>query len=240
VSEPDITKGKKKGRKVGVVTEHHVRWTTVYGRRGERHDTYENLNRPAHAPTRFDADDDDDDENVMAPDQVKGTMGNAHQPDGRDLSAARVSPSRVQGNASPATDHHGTWVDPMTPMGPRELAWRHPDMRFGTTNPVPLMSMRTDANPHPHDLSGAAGVGIALSRLDAYNAAGAPGFRQQPTGNPAMRQMDHLAPTSALPANGGHSLSNPSRPPIAAMKWSEAVDAVKRTQRPMFPGGGAR
>jgi len=164
----------------------------------------------------------------------KAAMGNAHQPDGRSLTEARVSPSRVQGQASPSVGDHGAsaWQDPMTPPTPRQLALGHPDMRSGTTRPVPLFSARTDANPHPRDLSGAAGVGIALSRLDAYSAAGAPGFRQQPSGNPAVRPMDHIA--SSGPSNGGHGLADTQS---HALKASEAREMLKRH---MFGGSGPR
>jgi hypothetical protein len=113
----------------------------------------------------------------------------------------------------------------MNRPGPSELAFRHPDLRQGTVNPVPLLGMRTDANPHPRDLSGAAGVAIALSRLDAYSAAGAPDFRQQPTGNPAVRPMSHIAPIG--PSNGGHSLSDPTSHAVA-LKASDRVEAVRQ------------
>jgi len=99
----------------------------------------------------------------------------------------------------------------------------HPDMRNGTVDPVPLLSMRTDANPHPRDLSGAAGVGIALSRLDAYSAAGAPGFRQQPTGNPAIRPASHIAPGG--PSNGGHGLADAQS---HALKASDRVEIMRQ------------
>ena len=204
MSESDVTKGKKRRRRTATV---HF---------------YENMNKPSRARSETLAElRRDDAESVAEPDEVKGTMGNAHQPDGRNLTAARVSPSRVQGNAARAVDDHGGVADPMNPMGPKALALGHPDMRQGTTGPVPLLSMRTDANPHPRDLSGAAGVSIALSRLDAYGAAGAPGFREQPTGNPAMRTSPHIAPIG--PSNGSHSLDAPACPPTMAMKNSDRV-----------------
>ena len=168
----------------------------------------------------------------------KSTMGNPHQPGGRDLSAARVSPSRVVGNAAVAVDDHGGKVDPMNMPGPRELAWRHPDMRQGTTNPVPLLSMRTDDTAFPRDLRGMVpGVSVALSRLDAYSAAGAPDFRVQPSGNPAMRQGPHIAPIGA--SNGSHSLSDPVSHAVAnkntgPLRGTAAVDAMKQA---MFGGG---
>ena len=170
----------------------------------------------------------------------KGTMGNSYQPGGRDLSAARVSPSRVTGNASPAVDDHGARMPADPPgyvPGPRELAFRHPALRNGTTDPQPLLSMRTDSNPHPRDLSGAAGVSIALSRLDAAAAAGMPGFRQEPTGNPATRLPSHIAPIGQ--SNGGHSLTDPVSHAVAnkntgPLRGTAAVDAMKQA---MFGGG---
>lgn len=222
MSEPDVTKGKKAGG-------HKC------PKCGTRHQSvrqYVNRNKPIVAPPPDWLPDDDG--MVAEPDEVKGTMGNAHQPDGRDLSAARLSPSRVQGNASPAQDDHGAALPPGYVPGPRETAWMHPDMRQGTVDPVPLLSMRTDANPHPRDLSGAAGVTIALSRLDAYSAAGAPVFREQPSGNPAMRGLPRIAPAGSG-SNGGHSLSDPQSHAVA-MKNSDRLAIIKNA---MF-GNGAR
>jgi len=164
----------------------------------------------------------------------KAAMGNAHQPDGRSLTEARVSPSRVTGQGAASVGDHGAALPPGYVPGPRETAWMHPDMRNGTVDPVPLLSMRTDANPHPRDLSGAAGVGIALSRLDAYSAAGAPGFRQQPSGNPATRPMPHIA--SGGPSNGGHGLAD-AQSHAVALKASDRVNIMRQA---MFPRSGPR
>ena len=165
----------------------------------------------------------------------KAMAGNpAARPDGRSWSEARVSPSRVQGGASPAVDDHGAGMPAGPPgyePGPRELAYMHPSMRMAATSPQPLLSARTDANPHPRDLSGAAGVSIALSRLGAYSAAGAPDFRMQPSGNPAMRQGSHIAPIG--PSNGGHSLSDPQSHAVAL----KASDRVAIMREHMFGNG---
>jgi hypothetical protein len=100
---------------------------------------------------------DGDDVNMAAADVDKATGNPVASPGGRSWTEARVSPSRVQGGAAPSVGDHGAQVDPMNRPGPSELAFRHPDLRRGNVNPVPLLGMRTDANPHPRDLSGAAG-----------------------------------------------------------------------------------
>ncbi len=108
----------------------------------------------------------------------------------------------------------------------------HEDMRQSTTNPVPLFTTRTPYDVFPRDLSGAAGVSVALSRLDAYSAAGAPDFRQQPSGNPATRQGSHVAPIGA--PNGSHSLGEPQSHAVA-LKNSDRLAIMRKH---MFPSGG--
>lgn len=216
--EADITKGKKKKR-----------------RRSAR--VYINANRPLAVPldeiaAHFPADDDDGQAAaVMEADTAKrGTMmGNPHQPLGRPVTD-RLSPSRVTGGAARSTGDHN---DPMNVPGPRQLAFGHDDMRFGTTGPVPLLSMRTDATDFPRDLRGMSnGVPVALSRLGAYEAAGAPGFREQPSGNPAMRRPDHSAQGSMTPPNGGHSLNDPQSHAVAN-KGPSNLEIMKQHQRRM-------
>jgi hypothetical protein len=221
VTGPVEKKRKKSGRK-----------RTVRMPDGERRVTYENLNRPSHPPTPRAAevlgDDGDGDDGQAA---VKGAGNPVSQPGGRRVTD-RLSPSRVTGGAARSTGDHN---DPMAPSGPKTLALGHPDMRFGTTGPVPLLSMRTDSDDFPRDLRGmTSGVPVALARLDAYGAAGAPPFRQQPSGNPAVRHPDHQSRGSATAPNGGHSLTDPQSHAVA-MKASEAREVLKRH---MFPGSG--
>jgi hypothetical protein len=233
----DIEKDKrgKKGRRAGTVTEHRSRRVVIY----------QNANKPrvsdtAGAVPHFDDDDDDltpahararaENENMMTADCGKTTTGNpVPQPGGRSVTD-RVSPPRVTGQQSPSTGDHG-FTDPMRPVGPRELAFRHPDLRQATTNPVPLLSMRTAADDFPRDLRGlSSGVPVALSRLDASTVSGLPG----PSANPVSRPMDHQSRGSATPANGSHSLSDPQSHAVA-MKASEAREILRRH---MFPGSG--
>jgi hypothetical protein len=153
----------------------------------------------------------------------------------RDEAEECAAPDAVKGTM-------GNPVDPMAPSGPKALALGHPDMRQGTTRPMPLLGMRSNADEFPADLRGmSSGVPVALSRLDAASAAGMPAFRAEPYGNPVSRPLDHSARNSATPPDGGHSLADPRShaAPMAAkaMTGSEARAALKRH---MFPGSGAR
>jgi hypothetical protein len=224
VADEDITKGKKKKR-----------------RRSAR--VYINANRPLAVPLDEIAGyfpPDDDEENAMRPDQVKTTGNPVPSPGGRSLTEARVSPPLTAGHQAPSTGDHGAaFADPMAPAGPKRLALGHEDMRSGTTRPVPLLSFRSNADSFPADLRGmSSGVPVALSRLDAASAAGMPGFRADPSGNPAVRPLDRIAQNSATAANGGHGLADVvSRGAPQAMKASDAREMLRRH---MFGGNGAR
>jgi hypothetical protein len=213
------------------------RGRVVVRHRSERRITYENLNRPSHSPTPHPADDVADE--CATPDAVKGTAGNpVPSPGGRSLTEARVSPPLTAGHASPSSGDHGAACDPMNMPGPRELAYRHPDLRQGTTNAVPLMSMRSVNGDEDGGRAITRPVGtVGLARLDAAGAAGLPAFRAEPYGNPVSRPLDHSAPIGAN--NGGHSLADPrSHAAPQAMKSSDAREIMRRH---MFPGsGGAR
>jgi len=218
VSEPEVEKGKKKrGTRM---TVHH---------RSERIVRYINENRPRVSSESFSDPhfDDDDDENVMQPDQTKatGATGNpVPHPSGANW-ADRVSPPIGPGHAAYGVGDHGAaagTADPMNPVGPKALALGHPSMRMGATNPLPLFSMSTvngDNGAGDRDIIFGAGR-VAVSRLDAAAAAGMSG----PPANPATRRMDHIAPINVGGPNGGHDLSGAtSRPPMSAMKSSEAL-----------------
>jgi len=155
--------------------------------------------------------------------------GNPHVFPGGRNPADRTSASLTEGHQAVSSGHH---VDPMNVPGPSEMAFRHADMRNGTTNAFPLATMRTDADAFPRDLRGMTnGVPVALSRLDAAAAAGMPG----PSGNPAVRPMDHIARDSATPPNGGHGLADVVSHGGPAMKASDAREMMKRH---LFPGSG--
>jgi hypothetical protein len=172
-----------------------------------------------------------------APDTGKAVTpaGNPFSYPGGRNPVDRVSPPLTAGHQAPSSGDHGAQVDPMNVSGPRELAFRHPDLRNGTTSQFPLMSMRTAAGDNQagdRDFTYVAGQ-VGLSRLDA---AGATGMRSAP-GNPSSRLLDYGARNSATPSNGTHGLGNPVSRSPAAMKSSEAREVLKRH---MFPRSGAR
>jgi len=154
-------------------------------------------------------------------------MGNAvPHPDGASWTD-RLSPSRVSGQAAPSVGDHNAaagMADPMDPAGPKRLAMGHPDMRQSTTNVLPLFTTRTEADMFPRDLNGMSnGVPVALARLDAASASGMSG----PPANPAARPADHIAPISALPANGGHGLAD-AQSHAVALKASDRVEIMRQ------------
>ena len=83
----------------------------------------------------------------------KGTAGNpAPHPAGGSWTD-RLSPGRVAGQAAASSGDHNAaaWSDPMSQPGPRELAFRHPDLRQGTVNALPLFTMETAEGHGPAD-----------------------------------------------------------------------------------------
>ena len=215
---PDIEKAKKKGRKT---------------RRTARVTFYENMNKPSRSRSEALAElRHDEAEECAVPDVDKGTGNPVPHPDGASWTA-RLSPSRVIGQAAPSVGDHNAaaWSDPMNQPGPKALAMGHPDMRQSTTNVLPLFTVRTDYNQFPRDLNGMTnGVPVALARLDAASASGMPG----PPANPAARPASHIAPIG--PSNGGHGLTD-AQSHAVAMKGSEAREMLKRH---MFGGSGQR
>ena len=223
---PDVCKGGKPGHKCPKC--------------GTRHQSvrqYVNRNKPSVSPP-VDWIPDADDGVPSAADAVKAAGNPVPPSPGSRPVTDRLSPSRVTGGAAPSTGDHNAAADPMNVAGPKRLALGHPDMRQGTTRPVPLLSVRSNADDFPRDLRGVPGVPIALDRLDAAGAAGMPPFRADPSGSP-VRPLDHIARDSATSRNGTHSLSDPRShaAPMAAkaMTGSEARETLKRH---MFPGGG--
>ncbi len=195
-----------------------------------RHVVYENLNRPSHAPTPdLDPAPGEFDECAM-PDETKAieAAGNPFAFPGGRNPMDRVSPPLTAGHQAPSTGDHGAGVDPMNVPGPRELAFRHPDLRQSSTTVSPLAAMRTNYDEFPADLRGMTnGVPVALSRLDAAGATGV----HAPPGNPVSRPLDHIARNSATPPTPGHSLSDPrSHAAPTATKGSDALRIMRETQ----------
>lgn len=167
----------------------------------------------------------------------KSMIGNPYDHPGGRSPFDRVSPSRAVGQQAASTGDHGAVADPMNVPGPRELAFRHPDLRQGSTSVNPMATLRTREAMDGTGAWSPFNVGrVGLSRLDAAGATGATGV-DAPAGNPVSRWGDHQSRGSATPPNGSHSLSSPQSNAVA-MKASEARDVMKRTMR--FPGSGAR
>jgi hypothetical protein len=217
VSEPDIEKKRKKRRRSARV--------------------YINANRPLAVPldeiaAHFPADDADDDGNA---EKGSTTMGNPHQPGGRSPADARVSPSRVVGGQAPSTGDHGASADPMRPVGPRELAWRHPDVRQSNVSFNDVVARLRTAPPEDASRAITYCPGeVALSLFNARGQAGSyPGM--QPVGHAPQRPDYGPARQSGTPPNGSHSTANANRPPTQAMKGSEALSIMKAH---LFGGSG--
>lgn len=162
------------------------------------------------------------------------STGNPYAHPGVRSPVDRMSPPLTAGHQSPSSGDHGASADPMRPVGPRELAFGHPDLRNGTTSTPPLLSMQT------HEAMDGSGVWspfttgrVALTRLDAAGASGV----SSPPGNAASRPMDHIARNSATPPNGTHGLADPRShaAPMAAKSNSELRAEFKRM---LFPGSG--
>jgi hypothetical protein len=117
----------------------------------------------------------------------------------------------------------------MNVPGPRELAWRHPDLREGSTTVRPWQSLNTVNQDRP-DAGIIWGAGrVAVDQLHTTDVAA---FTSQPSGNPNMRDHSpHSARGSAVAPNGGHLLSNPtSHAAPQAMKGSDALRIMRETQ----------
>jgi hypothetical protein len=169
------------------------------------------------------------------------TMGNTPPGFGRNLSAARVSPSRVAGGPSPAVDDHGSrGQDPMNMPGPKALALGHPDMREGSTTITPWAMLRQrlgDNEFGDRSITRTAGQ-VGLSILDAAGVCGTYGGMNSMNANPVSRPADHIArPNAVGEGTGRNTLASPAAPPVQAMKASEAREMLRRH---MFPGSGRR
>ena len=164
----------------------------------------------------------------------KASAGNSFTPAGRDMAGARLSPPLTAGHQAPSSGDHGAGMDPMNLPGPRELAWRHPDLRQGSTtiNPWQSLSTRNQDRPDAGIIWGAGRVNV-----DQLHQPEIAQFTSQPSGNPNMRDYSpHSARGSATGPNGSHDLGNPtSRPPMAAKSNSELRADFKRA---LFPGSG--
>ena len=117
----------------------------------------------------------------------------------------------------------------MNMPGPRELAFRHPDLRQGSTAIVPWQALSTR---NPDKPEGDLIFGRGRVNVDQLHQAETQRFTSQPSGNPNLRNYSpHSARGSATGPNGGHSLSSPQS---NAVKSSEAREILKRH---MFPQG---
>ena len=86
------------------------------------------------------------------------------------------------------------------------MAYGHENMRNGTTNVLPLLTMTTQVGDNQNgdrDITYWPGR-VGLARLDAAAASGMPG----PSGNPAVRNLPHIARDSATTPNGTHGLAD--------------------------------
>ena len=162
----------------------------------------------------------------------KATGGNAHTPPGGRSPFDRVSPPLTAGHQSPSSGDHG--ADPMRPVGPRQAAFEHRDLRQQSSTTVLPWQMLSTANGDNEfgDRSITHPRGTAhLSQLQQPDIAG---FRSQlgdnaPSGNPNLHGADHQSRGSATPATPGHSLSDPSSHAVA-MKSSDALRIMRETQ----------
>ena len=203
--------------------KHSKGWraTCVHGctSRSEHHRriTYENLNKPAHPPTRDLADDDG-----LAPARAvadKGTMGNPVPV--RHYDYDRLSEPLTHGHQdpSPSGGDHGLGAG-----RPHELAAHFVNLQQSSplVTPLATLTTRNDPGNGDRDLIYHPGT-AAVSRLDA--SAAAPYGGPVPSGNPAMRRMDHQSRGSAIPPNGTHTLSDPAShaAPMAAKSRVEIV-----------------
>lgn len=228
MSEPDVTKGKgKKGKRPRPSYHYHAR-------------TYLNLNKPLVVNA---------DEAVPKPPQVdecmeadvdKGTGNPVGRSDGRSWSDARVSPSRVQGQASPSVGDHGANLPPGYQPGPREIAYNHESLRQSSPAAFEALSrlqtVRGDLmGEYAPNLGGFSHAGnVALNLFNARRDAGSFGG-MNPVNPDPLRPDHHVAPLNATGPNGTHSVNNATVPPRQSMKGSEAREIMRRH---MFPGSG--
>jgi hypothetical protein len=167
----------------------------------------------------------------------KGTMGNVPPGYDRSLSDARVSPSPLAGQAARSTGDHG---DPMAVPGPREIAWRHQDLRQSSVsfNDV-IARLRTVAGDNAYgdrNVTYTAGQ-VGLSMFNAAGQAGSyPGMQRV---DPMPNRPDyHQSRGSATGPNGTHHASGFVESSAVVNKSnSERLADFKRA---LFPGHGAR
>lgn len=152
-------------------------------------------------------------------------------PGGRSLTEARVSPPLTAGHQSPSSGDHGAGMDPMNVPGPREIAFRHPDLRQGSTTIVPWQALSTR---NPDKPEGDLIFGRGRVNVQQLHVPETVQFTSQPSGNPNMRNLPHISRDSATPANGSHSLASPQSNAVS-LKASDRGEIMRRA---MFPGSG--
>lgn len=234
--EADITKGKKVKKK----PRRKEPKGQVYLSNAHPLPTPEEL-RALLAELAADGDDDGQAAAVMQADTAKkdATMGNPHQPHGRSLTEARVSPPLTAGHQAPSTGDHGAAMasDPMNRPGPRELAWQHRDVRqqsvsFGDVI-ARLRTVNGDNQNGDRDITYTAGE-VGLNLFSARAAAGSYSG-MQPVGHSPQRPAPHQSRGSATPPNGSHSTTGSVQSGAVALKASEARELLRRH---LFPGSG--
>ena len=149
---------------------------------------------------------------------------------GRSLADARVSEPVTEGHQASSTGDHGVGMSRSD-----HIAWDHPDLRQHSTTIEPFAELHTVNGVTIGSLAFQSGR-VNVSRLDAYNSAGAPQFREQPSGNP-VRPDYHQHRDSATPPNGSHSLANPTSHAVKAAPMTNS-ELRAEFKRKLFPGGG--
>jgi hypothetical protein len=181
------------------------------------------------------------------PDLGKHVPGNAFSPrsaNARPLTARDSEPVRA-GHAADSPGNAGN-----VPGSSREIAYRHPDLRQGSTQINPFAEY-TPLRGNP-GLVGAAALSSAvdMGRMvqtqqpgathgnvttqirDSAGEAGRPAFRATPSGNAGNRAAPHSAPNGA--SNGSHSTAGNVQSTAVSTKagsWSEWKQAFTDANR---------
>jgi hypothetical protein len=169
-----------------------------------------------------------------AHDIAEGAMGEQARADaakatGNPYSGAvdpddRLSEPLTAGHQAPSTGDHGVGAGRSS-----EIAYNHPDLRQGSTTIKPWQTLRLRNQDRPDaELIWGAGR-VDVQQLHTGEAGD---FTSQPSGNPGMRSLPHIARDSATASNGGHSTSGSVTSNAVAAK-SSPLDIMKATQRVM-------
>jgi hypothetical protein len=113
----------------------------------------------------------------------------------------------------------------------RALAWKHPDLRQGVTEPGHFATV-TANNDHFVGQVAFGGMDgptrVTVTQLDAAGAAGTYTNMQDFDDRPQNAiAPDHQSRGSATPPNGSHNTNTPATRPRPAMKGSDALAIMK-------------